>query len=415
MGNKGKRIEIMAPAGNFECLMAAIQGGANSVYFGVENLNMRSHSANNFSSDDLPKIVEICKAHKVRTYLTLNIAVFNEDLEKAYRTLDKAKEAGVTAVIASDMSVILYARSIDFEVHISTQLSISNSEALRFYAQFADVIVLARELNMEQVREISDIIERDQIKGPNGELVQIEMFCHGALCMAISGKCYLSLHEYGSSANRGSCFQICRRGYEVTDLETGAQLHVDNKYIMSPKDLCTVEFIDKMIKAGVSVLKIEGRARAAEYVKTVTSAYRRAVDAVEGGTFTPEFAAGLKEELATVFNRGFWDGYYQGASLGQWSEVYGSKATRQKTYIGKVTNYFSNIGVSEILVEAAPISVGDTLMVIGATTGVVEFVIPELRVDLKPADTCTQGTYCSIPIADRIRRGDKVYKITVKE
>lgn len=415
MGNKGKRIEIMAPAGNFECLMAAIQGGANSVYFGVENLNMRSHSANNFSSDDLPKIVEICKAHKVRTYLTLNIAVFNEDLEKAYRTLDKAKEAGVTAVIASDMSVILYARSIDFEVHISTQLSISNSEALRFYAQFADVIVLARELNMEQVREISDIIERDQIKGPNGELVQIEMFCHGALCMAISGKCYLSLHEYGSSANRGSCFQICRRGYEVTDLETGAQLHVDNKYIMSPKDLCTVEFIDKMINAGVSVLKIEGRARAAEYVKTVTSAYRRAVDAVEGGTFTPEFAAGLKEELATVFNRGFWDGYYQGARLGQWSEVYGSKATRQKTYIGKVTNYFSNIGVSEILVEAAPISVGDTLMVIGATTGVVEFVIPELRVDLKPADTCTQGIYCSIPVADRIRRGDKVYKITVKE
>ena len=406
MSNNGKRIEIMAPAGNFECLMAAIQGGANSVYFGVENLNMRSHSANNFSSEDLPRIVEICKAHKVRTYLTLNIAVFNEDLEKAYRTLDKAKEAGVTAVIASDMSVILYARSIDFEVHISTQLSISNSEALRFYAQFADVIVLARELNMEQVKEISDIIERDQIKGPNGELVQIEMFCHGALCMAISGKCYLSLHEYGSSANRGSCFQICRRGYEVTDLETGAQLHVDNKYIMFPKDLCTIEFIDKMIKAGVSVLKIEGRARAAEYVKTVTSAYRRAVDAVEGGTFTPEFAAGLKEELATVFNRGFWDGYYQGARLGQWSEVYGSKATRQKTYIGKVTNYFSNIGVSEILVEAAPISVGDTLMIIGATTGVVELVIPEIRVALKPADTCTQGTYCSIPVADRIRRGD---------
>lgn len=411
----GKRIEIMAPAGNFECLMAAIQGGANSVYFGVENLNMRSHSANNFSSDDLPKIVEICKAHKVRTYLTLNIAIFNEDLEKAYRTLDKAKEAGVTAVIASDMSIILYARSIDFEVHISTQLSISNSEAFKFYAQFADVIVLARELNMEQVKEISDIIERDQIKGPSGELVQIEMFCHGALCMAISGKCYLSLHEYNSSANRGSCFQICRRGYEVTDLETGAQLHVDNKYIMSPKDLCTVEFVDKMIRAGVSVLKIEGRARSAEYVKTVTSAYRRATDAVEAGDFTPELAADLKTELSTVFNRGFWDGYYQGARLGQWSEVYGSKATRQKTYIGKVTNYFSNIGVSEILVEAAPISVGDTLMIIGATTGVVEIVIPEIRVDLKPAETCAQGTYCSIPVADRIRRGDKVYKITVKE
>lgn len=415
MSSSGKRIEIMAPAGNFECLMAAIQGGANSVYFGVENLNMRSHSANNFSSDDLPKIVEICKAHKVRTYLTLNIAIFNEDLEKAYHTLDKAKAAGVTAVIASDMSIILYARSIDFEVHISTQLSISNSEAFKFYAQFADVIVLARELNMEQVKEISQIIERDQIKGPSGELVQIEMFCHGALCMAISGKCYLSLHEYNSSANRGSCFQICRRGYEVTDLETGAQLHVDNKYIMSPKDLCTVEFIDKMIDAGVSVLKIEGRARSAEYVKTVTAAYREAADAVENGTFTPELADGLKTRLSTVFNRGFWDGYYQGARLGQWSEVYGSKATTQKTYIGKVTNYFSNIGVSEILVEAAPISVGDTLMIIGATTGVVEFVIPEIRVDLKPADTCTQGIYCSIPVSDRIRRGDKVYKITVKQ
>lgn len=412
MNATGKKIEIMAPAGNFECLMAAIQGGANSVYFGVENLNMRSHSANNFSSDDLPKIVEICRAHKVRTYLTLNIAIFNEDLEKAYRTLDKAKKAGVTAVIASDMSIILYARSIDFEVHISTQLSISNSEALRFYAQFADVIVLARELNMLQVKEISDIIARDQIKGPAGELVQIEMFCHGALCMAISGKCYLSLHEYGSSANRGSCFQICRRGYEVTDLETGAQLHVDNKYIMSPKDLCTIEFIDKMINAGVSVLKIEGRARSAEYVKTVTASYRKGVDAVLNGTFTPEYAAGLKKDLETVFNRGFWDGYYQGARLGQWSEVYGSKATRQKTYIGKVTNYFSNIGVSEILVEAAPISVGDTLMVIGSTTGVVEFVIPEIRVALKPADTCVQGTYCSIPISDRIRRGDKVYKLT---
>ena len=412
MNTTGKKIEIMAPAGNFECLMAAIQGGANSVYFGVENLNMRSHSANNFSSDDLPKIVEICRAHKVRTYLTLNIAIFNEDLEKAYRTLDKAKKAGVTAVIASDMSIILYARSIDLEVHISTQLSISNSEALRFYAQFADVIVLARELNMLQVKEISDIIARDQIKGPAGELVQIEMFCHGALCMAISGKCYLSLHEYGSSANRGSCFQICRRGYEVTDLETGAQLHVDNKYIMSPKDLCTIEFIDKMINAGVSVLKIEGRARSAEYVKTVTASYRTGVDAVLNGTFTPEYAAGLKKDLETVFNRGFWDGYYQGARLGQWSEVYGSKATRQKTYIGKVTNYFSNIGVSEILVEAAPISVGDTLMVIGSTTGVVEFVIPEIRVALKPADTCVQGTYCSIPISDRIRRGDKVYKLT---
>ncbi len=410
-----RKIEIMAPAGNFECLMAAIQGGANSVYFGVENLNMRSHSANNFSCEDLPKIVEICNEHGVRTYLTLNIAIFNEDLQKAYHTLDMAKQAGVTAVIASDMSIILYARSISLEVHISTQLSISNSEALRFYAQFADVIVLARELNMTQVKEISTIIEKEKIKGPAGELVQIEMFCHGALCMAISGKCYLSLHEYNSSANRGSCFQICRRGYEVTDLETGAKLNIDNKYIMSPKDLCTIEFVDKMIDAGVSVLKIEGRARSAEYVKTVTAAYRKGVDAVMAGKFDQELAKGLKEDLATVFNRGFWDGYYQGARLGQWSEVYGSKATRQKTYVGKVTNFFSNIGVSEILVEAAPISVGDTLMVVGATTGVIEFTIPEIRVDLKSADSCPQGTYCSIPVQERIRRGDKVYKITERE
>ena len=411
MENK-RVVEIMAPAGNFECLIAAIQGGANSVYFGVENLNMRSHSANNFSIDDLPEIVRICQESGVRSYLTLNIAIFNEDLEKGYRTLDKAKMAGVTAVIASDISIILYARQIGLEVHISTQLSISNSEALKFYAQFADVIVLARELNMTQVKEISEIIEKEGIRGPSGKLVQIEMFCHGALCMAISGKCYLSLHEYNSSANRGSCFQICRRGYEVTDLETGAKLHVDNKYIMSPKDLCTIEFIDKMIDAGVSVLKIEGRARSAEYVKTVVSAYRRGVDSVIDGSFNQELALSLKSELETVFNRGFWDGYYQGAKLGEWSDVYGSKATRQKTSIGKVTNYFSNIGVAEVLVEASPISIGDNLRVIGSTTGVVEHLIQEIRVDLKPTNTCKQGTYCSIPIKERIRRGDKVYKIT---
>lgn len=412
---KERSIEIMAPAGNFESLMAAIQGGANSVYFGVEDLNMRSHSANNFTIEDLPKVVEICHTHSVRTYLTLNIAIFNEDLEKAYRTLDKAKESGITAVIASDISIILYARQIGIEVHISTQLSISNSEALRFYAQFADVIVLARELNMVQVKEISQIIEKEGIRGPSGRLVQIEMFCHGALCMAISGKCYLSLHEYNSSANRGSCYQICRRGYEVTDLETGSKLHIENKYIMSPKDLCTIEFIDKMIDAGVSVLKIEGRARSAEYVKTVVSAYRQGVDSVLSGTFTEEYAQTLKKELEKVFNRGFWDGYYQGARLGEWSDVYGSKATQQKTYIGKVTNYFSNINVAEILVEASPISVGDKIMVIGSTTGVAEFTLSEIRVELKPTDRCEQGKYCSIPSQIRIRRGDKVYKITERE
>lgn len=391
------RPEIMAPAGNFECLQAAIQGGADSVYFGVERLNMRSHSANNFKMEDLPEIVRICSEAGVRTYLTLNIVLYEEDLEDMRRTLDAAKVAGITAVIASDMAAISYARSIGVEVHISTQLSISNSEALRFYAQFADVIVLARELNLHQVKEIYGIIKRDGIKGPSGRQVEIEMFAHGALCMAVSGKCYLSLHEYGASANRGSCYQICRRGYEVTDLETGSRLVVDNKYIMSPKDLCTIEFIDMMLDAGVKVLKIEGRARSAEYVRKVVSCYRRAADAVCDGTFTPEFASGLKTELSEVFNRGFWDGYYQGARLGEWSEVYGSKATRQKVYCGKVTNWFGKLGVAEILIESAPLHKGDTILIIGPSTGVVEMDVEEIRVDLKPVDKAEKGVYCSIP------------------
>lgn len=407
-----KSIEIMAPAGNFECLMAAIQGGADSVYFGVGDLNMRSHSANNFSLKDIPKIVEICDEYGVKTYLTLNIVLYDNDIQKAHLTLDAAKAAGVSAVIASDIAVILYARSIDLEVHISTQLSVSNFEAVRFYSQWADVIVLARELNLNQVGEIRDAIVRENVTGPSGNLVRIEMFCHGALCMAVSGKCYLSLHEYNSSANRGSCFQLCRRGYRVTDLETGRELEVDNKYIMSPKDLCTVEFVDKMMAAGVSVLKIEGRARSADYVKTVVSAYRRAVDAVAQGQFSPAIAAGLKKDLEKVFNRGFWDGYYQGAHLGEWSEVYGSKATTRKTYAGKVTNYFSNLGVAEILVEAAPVSVGDHIMIIGPTTGVIELDIPEIRVELAPVQICPQGTYCSIPIPSKLRRSDKVYIIS---
>ena len=373
-----RQIEIMAPAGNFEALMAAIQGGANSIYFGVENLNMRSHSANNFTMADLPEITRICSENNVKSYLTLNIIMYNEDLEKGKQTLQAALDAGVSAVIASDISVILYARSIGLEVHISTQANISNIEAVRFYSQFADVVVLARELNMEQVKEIHNQIIEQNICGPSGRLVEIEMFCHGALCMAVSGKCYLSLHEYNHSANRGSCFQICRRGYEVTDLETGRQLEVDNKYIMSPKDLCTIEFMDKMFNAGVKVFKIEGRARGAEYVKKVASAYRRAADLLEEGTFTPEKATEFKKELEEVFNRGFWDGYYQGARLGEWSKVYGSNATRKKTYIGKVTNYFSNIGVAEILVEAAPISVGQHLMIIGPTSGVVEMDLEEI-------------------------------------
>ena len=412
-----KDINIMAPAGNFECLHAAIQGGADSVYFGVEKLNMRSHSANNFKMEDLSEICSICRSHGVQTYLTLNIVLYNGDLDDMRRTLDAAKEAGITAVIASDMAAIMYARQIGLEVHISTQLSISNSEALRFYAQFADVIVLARELDLHQVKEIKEIIDREQIKGPSGRNVEIEMFAHGALCMAISGKCYLSLHEYGASANRGSCYQICRRGYEVTDLETGNRLAVDNKYIMSPKDLCTIEFMDKIIDAGVTVFKIEGRARSAEYVKRVSSCYRRAADAVCDGTYTPELAAGLKTELSEVFNRGFWDGYYQGARLGQWSEVYGSKATRKKVYSGKVTNWFAKLGVAEVLIESESLNAGDSILIIGPSTGVVEMTVPEIRVDLKEVQQAGKGTYCSIPVdagllagcGGKLRRSDKVY------
>ena len=404
-----QKLEIMAPAGNFECLHAAIQGGADSVYFGIGNLNMRSHSANNFAAEDLQEVCDICRESGIKSYLTLNITLYNEDLGPMREALQAAKKAGVSAVIASDMAAISYARSLGIEVHISTQLSISNSESLRFYAQFADVIVLARELTLVQVKEIHEIILRDEIKGPSGRLLEIEMFCHGALCMAVSGKCYLSLHEYGASANRGSCFQICRRGYEVTDLETGNQLLVDNKYIMSPKDLCTIEFMDKIIASGVTVFKIEGRARSGEYVKTVTRAYRDAADAVQNGTYTPALAAALKERLATVFNRGFWDGYYQGARLGEWSEIYGNKATRTKKYIGKITNWFEKIKVAEVLIETGSLSVGDPVLVSGPSTGVVEFEIPEIRVDLKPVQTASKGELCSIPVAEKLRRSDRIY------
>ena len=401
----------MAPAGNFECLHAAIQGGADSIYFGVGHLNMRSNSANNFSPADLSEVVRICREHGVRTYLTLNITLYPEDIPEAYAALDAARAAGVSAVIASDMAAILYCRQIGLEVHISTQLSISNAEALRFYAQYADVVVLARELRLDQVREIYDTIVREHITGPSGKLVRIEMFAHGALCMAISGKCYLSLHTYGASANRGACLQVCRRGYGVTDLETGNELNIDNKYIMSPKDLCTIEFMDKIVDAGVKVFKIEGRARSAEYVKRCAACYRRAADAVCDGTYTPELAASLKTELAEVFNRGFWDGYYQGAYLGQWSDVYGSQATRTKVYCGKVTNWFGRIGVAEVKVESAPLRVGDRVMAIGPTTGVVEFTADDIRVAFKQVQTAPKGVDCSValPSGERLRRGDKVY------
>lgn len=410
-------MEIMSPAGNFECLRAAIQGGANSVYFGIGHLNMRSHSANNFRKEDLPEIVKLCHEAGLKAYMTLNIVLYQDDLEPMKAALDAAKEAGVDAIIASDMACITYCREIGLEVHVSTQLNVSNSEALRFYARFADVTVLARELNLGQVKEIHEAIVREGITGPSGKLVRIEMFAHGALCMAVSGKCYLSLHTYGASANRGACYQVCRRGYEVTDLETGNKLEIDNKYIMSPKDLCVIEFMDKVIDAGVKVFKIEGRARSSEYVYRTASCYRRAADAVCDGTYTPELAARLKNELSEVFNRGFWDGYYMGARLGEWSEVYGSHATRKKVYSGKVTNWFSKLGVAEILVESSPLSVGDEILVTGATTGVYEGQVEGIRVDLKPTEKAGKGVYCSIPVTfpeewkgeRKFRRGDKVF------
>ena len=404
----------MAPAGNFECLRAAIQGGADSVYFGVGHLNMRAHSAGNFAPADLPEVVRICREAGVRTYLTLNIVLYDEDLDAMRTTLDRARGAGVSAVIASDIAAIEYARSIGLEVHISTQLNVSNLEALRFYARWADVIVLARELNLDQVRQLHERIAAEHITGPSGDLVRIEMFAHGALCMAVSGKCYLSLHATGDSANRGECLQVCRRGYEVTDLETGYQLNIDNKYIMSPKDLCTIEFMDRIIAAGVRVFKIEGRARSAEYVRRTTACYRQAADAVCAGTYTPELAAALKQQLGEVFNRGFWDGYYQGARLGEWSSVYGSQATRRKVYCGKVSNWFDRLGVAEITVESVPLHLGDRVMAIGSTTGVVEFDVTDLRVNFAPTDCAAKGTRCSVAVRtgennDRLRRGDKIY------
>ncbi len=405
-----KVLEIMAPAGNFECLRAAIQGGADSVYFGVGDLNMRSHSANNFSQEDLRSVVETCREAGVKTYLTLNIIVYDGDLGRMRALVDEAKACGVDAIIASDMAVIAYCRERGVEVHASTQLNISNVEALRFYSGFADVVVLARELSLGQVREIHDAVAREGIKGPGGAPVRIEMFAHGALCMAVSGKCYLSLHSYGASANRGECYQVCRRGYGVTDLETGNALVVDNKYIMSPKDLCTIEFMDKMADAGVRVFKIEGRARSSEYVRRTVSCYRRAADAICDGTFTAGLAAGLKEELSEVFNRGFWDGYYQGARLGEWSEVYGSQATRRKVYCGKVTNWFDRIGVAEILVESGSLEPGDDVLITGPSTGVVEDTVREVRLEYDPVPRASKGDLCSIPVsAGKVRRGDKVY------
>jgi len=404
-------IEIMAPVGSYESLMAAIQGGAGSVYFGVEHLNMRSRSANNFTLDDLRKIVEISSANGVKTYLTLNVEIFDTERDQMHAVLDAAKAAGVSAVIAADISVIMYARSIDLEVHISTQVNITNIEAVKFYAQFADVVVLAREMNLGRVTEIYNQIVEKQVKGPSGKLVRLEMFVHGALCMAVSGKCYLSLHEMNSSANRGSCLQTCRRAYIVTDKETGAELEIDNEYIMSPKDLKTIHFLNKILDAGVSVLKIEGRARSAEYVKTTVECYHEAVKAYLEGSFTEEKVAVWDEKLSSVFNRGFWDGYYLGQRLGEWSGNYGSLATKRKIYIGKCTNYFSNIQVAEFKLETQNLSKGDEIIITGPTTGVIQTAANEIRFDLNPVEEAYKGQFISIPVEAKIRRSDKLFKV----
>jgi putative protease len=407
---KRNGIEIMAPAGSYESLMAAIQGGADSVYFGVEQLNMRAASSNNFTIDDLRKIVTICKKNKLKSYLTVNVVVYDHEIEQMRRIIDAAVESGITAVIASDLSVINYAFASGIEIHLSTQLNITNVEALKFYAKWADVVVLARELNIDQVKHVYDSIREQNITGPKGELIKIEMFAHGALCMAVSGKCYLSLHENNKSANRGECYQTCRKSYIATNRESGYELEIDNEYIMSPKDLCTIGFLDKMIDAGVRVLKIEGRARSAEYVREVSSCYNEAVIAIENGTFNRDKTEAWRERLSTVFNRGFWDGYYLGQTMGEWNTNYGSSATKRKVYLGKITNYFKKLNVAEIKLENGDLNKGDTILITGPTTGVVEYIIDEIRVDLKVSENALKGELCSIKTPDCLRRSDKVYK-----
>ena len=410
-----KKYEIMAPVGSRESLAAAIQSGADSVYFGIGRLNMRSHSANHFGIDDLKEIAQTCHEHDIKTYLTVNTIIYQDDLSAMREIVDAAKEAGISAIIASDVAVMTYCRRVGVEVHLSTQLNISNIEALTFYAQFADVVVLARELNMDQVAEIHRLIEERRICGPSGELIRIEMFCHGALCMAVSGKCYMSLHEANRSANRGECVQICRRSYTVTDNETGDELAIDNKYIMSPKDLKTIRFIDRMMKAGVRVFKIEGRARGPEYVHTVVSCYKEAIAAVEDGTFTEERKDDWDERLARVFNRGFWDGYYLGQRLGEWNKHYGSNATEKKVYVGKGIKYFSRLGVAEFAIEAADFAVGDKLLITGPTTGAMFLTAEEIRYDLKPVAEAHKGERISIPVPGKVRPSDKLFKLIKNE
>ncbi len=408
-----KDIEIMAPVGSYESLAAAIQAGADSVYFGVGKLNMRSASAANFTLDDLARIVRTAHDAGVKTYLTVNTVVYEDEIRTVHEVIDCARREGVDAIIATDMAAILYARRIGQEVHISTQSNISNSEAVRFFAQWADTVVLARELTLEQVAAIHREIVENDIRGPRGELVEIEMFAHGALCMSISGKCYLSLYETNCSANRGACRQLCRRKYTVRDCETGAELDIDGRYVLSPKDLCTVDFLDKMLAAGVRVLKIEGRARGAEYVKRVVETYDAALRAIEAGTYTPEAAAGYKERLATVFNRGFWEGYYAGRPVVEHSPAYGSSATRRKVYVGKVTNFYKKISVAEVLVEAAPLAVGEEIFFMGPTTGVAEQRLEELHgPDGEVVGSVAQGCLCAVRTPGLVRRGDQLYKFS---
>ena len=410
-----KDFEIMAPVGSRESLAAAIQAGADSIYFGIESLNMRARSASTFTVNDLREIAQICDEHGIKSYLTINTIIYDEDIALMRTIVDAAKEAGISAVIAADVAVMAYCCEVGQEVHLSTQLNISNAEALKFYACFADVVVLARELNLKQVRVIYDTIQKEQIKGPDGKLVRIEMFCHGALCMAVSGKCYLSLHEMNASANRGACMQICRRAYDVKDRESDIELEVDNKYIMSPKDLKTIHFMDEMIEAGVRVFKIEGRARGPEYVRTVVECYKEAIHSYLEGTFTEEKKQVWDERLKTVFNRGFWNGYYLGQRLGEWSKNYGSEATERKVYVGRGIKYFSNIGVAEFLVEAAEMKAGDKLLITGPTTGAVFLTLDEARVDLKPVDAVRKGQHVSFKVPEKVRPSDKLYKLVSPE
>ena len=403
--------EIMAPVGSRESLAAAIQAWADSIYFGIEKLNMRAHSASTFTIDDLREIAATCNEHGIKTYLTVNTIIYNEDIPLMHEIVDAAKEAGISAVIASDVAVMTYCNKVGQEVHLSTQLNISNVEALKFYAQFADVVVLARELNMSQVAEVHRLAEEQNICGPSGQPVRIEMFCHGALCMAISGKCYLSLDNANRSANRGECIQLCRRSYTVTDNETGTQLEIDNKYVMSPKDLKTVRFIDKMMKSGVRVFKIEGRARGPEYVYTVVKCYKEAIQSVIDGTFTEKKKDQWDERLATVFNRGFWDGYYLGQKLGEWNKNYGSCATEKKVYVGKGVKYFSKLGVAEFAIEAADFKKGDKLLITGPTTGVIYMNADEIRYDLEPVEEARKGQRVSMPVPAKVRPSDKLFKL----